>query len=186
MRSRLLLFPGALLLAAVPAFGAGLQMTLSPTTEIGFPGGSVIFQGNLLDTDTDDSFLFLNDISVTFTPPADDYLSVDPTGQPASSPNTFFLDTVTGDLIGDGVPGDDTYIGPIFEVYIAPDTPAGDYAGSINILGGYDGPGVDFNDLLTPAATFDVDVAPEPGAFALMLAGLAALAIRKHHAEAHA
>jgi hypothetical protein len=169
----------ALLLPAVPMFGQGLQMLLSPATETSTPTGSVIFSGTLVDTDTDDSFLFLNDISVVFTPPADSYLSVDPTGDPTSSPNTFFFNTVSGDLIGDGVTGDDTYTGPIFEVYIAPDTPLGDYFGTTNILGGYDGPDADFNPLLPTAASFEVVVTPEPGVFLLTLAGLAGLAIMK-------
>lgn len=167
----------ALLLPAVPAFGQGLQMLLSPATESA-ASGSLIFSGTLVDTDIDDSFLFLNDISVVFTPPANSYLSVDPTGDPTSSPNTFFFNTVIGDLIGDGVTGDDTYAGPIFEVYIAPGTPVGDYSGTINILGGYDGPG-DLNPLLSTAASFEVVVTPEPGVFLLTLAGLAGLAIMK-------
>jgi hypothetical protein len=74
-------------------------------------------------------------------PPAGSCLSVDPTGDPANSPNTFFFNAVPGGLIGDGVTVDDTYIGPSFEVYIAPNTPARPYSGRINILGGYDGPG---------------------------------------------
>jgi hypothetical protein len=178
MKSMLLLLP-VLFISALPAFGSGLTLILAPATQTASPGGSVIFSGTLTDTDMDGSFLFLNDISVNFTPPAGSFLSVDPAGEPASSPNTFFTNTVPGDLIGDGVPGDDTYAGPLFQVYVAPDAPSGTYFGVFNILGGYTAPGADFDPLLSPAAEFEVLVAPEPAAAGLMLAGLAGLAIIK-------
>jgi hypothetical protein len=169
MRRNLLVFL-TLLLPAIPAFATGLQLTLNPAIQAGIPGGSVIFSGTLVDTDTDSSFLFLNDLSVLFTPPADSYLSVDP---------TFFFNTVPGDLFGDGITGDDTYTGPLFEIYIAPDTPWGNYSGTINILGGYNGPGADFDPLLVTPVDFQVVVAPEPTTLLLTMAGIAGIAIIK-------
>jgi len=165
MKSRLLIL-AAFALAAVPAFAGGLSFTLDPTVETGAGGSSVIFSGTLVDTDTDDSALFMNGIDVAFTPPAGSYLTADP---------NFFFNTAPGSLFGDGVTNDDTYTGPIFELDIAPGTPAGLYSGTIQILGGYNGPEADFDPLATQS--FQVDVAPEPAAAGLMLAGLAGLAM---------
>lgn len=158
---------------AVPASG-NLVFTLSPSALSGQPGGAAaIFQGTLLDTDTDGSFLFLNDILVTFASPGSAYLSVDPPGQPASSPNSFFFNTVPGDLIGDGVPVDDSYTGPVFEVFAAPGTPGGTYSGTISILGGFNGP--EDTDVLATEG-FQVTT-PEPGSLGLALTGLLCLGL---------
>jgi hypothetical protein len=122
---------------------------------------------------SDPSFvLFLNDIRVSFSP-ANGGLTLDPPGQPVTSPNAFFLN-VPGDLFADGVPLDDSYTGPIFEVFAAPATPAGAYAGTINILGGNAGPD-DTNVLATQS--FQIVVSPEPGVLGLTLAGLLLLAL---------
>jgi len=168
-----------LIVSSVPAFGSGL--TLAPEgswVETADPGGTVTFSGTLVDTDMDGSFLYLNDFSAEIydydavvltsnAPAGDSFFSTDP--------SVFY--NVYGDLIGDGVTLDDTYpAGPIFDIDIAPGTPAGEYLGSVNILGGYDGPFVDYNPLLPASVNFEIVVAPEPGAWGLMLAGLAGVA----------
>lgn len=173
---RTLLGAAALALFAAPAW-AGLAFQLQPSVGSGRPGTiPVIFAGTLVDTDTDQSFLFLNDISIVFTPPAAD-LSADPTGQTPTSPNTFFFNNVPGTLIGDGDPIDTTYTGPIFEIYIAPGTPLGDYTGVISILGGYNGPGVDLDTLAS--VNFHVLVVQEPATMALWLIGLGGILLAR-------
>jgi hypothetical protein len=170
-----LIFCSALLALAPPAF-CSLILTLSPSTLSGVPGGSVIFSGTIVDTDAgtvhNGDFVYLNDIAVIFDPPGDSLLS---------APDTFFINTVPGDLIGDTNPIDNTYSGPIFEVDIAPNTPAGTYTGTFSILGGYTEPLADFDVLATQ--TFQVVVpAPEPataGLLLLPLAGLAAVIRRR-------
>ena len=169
MYSPRLIFCSALLAFATPAFGS-LILTLSPSTLSGVPGDSVIFAGSIVDNDAgtthEGDFIYLNDISVTFDPPGDSLLS---------APDTFFLTTVPGDLIGDKDPVDNTYIGPIFEVDIASNTPPGTYTGTIDILGGYNGPFVD-SDVIA-SQTFEVVVpTPEPATAGLLLLPLAGLA----------
>jgi MYXO-CTERM domain-containing protein len=180
-----LLAPLVLLALAAPSTATNLTFSLSPALESGDAGPvPLIFSGTLMDNDGDNSFLFLNDISVTFTPPGDSFLSKDPTGDPVSSPDTFFFANVPGDLIGDGSPVDNTYTGPIFEIYIAPNTPVCIYNGVIDILGGYNGPGADMNVLAT--AAFQVSVTPEPAATALTLAGLLGLLVATQRRRAAA
>lgn len=144
------------LLSALPASGS-LILTLSPAANSS-PGSTVTFSGTLLDTDGDNSYLFLNDISVAFDPPGDTYLT---------ATDTYFLNTVPGDLIGDADPNDNSYAGGIFQVDIASNTPLGVYTGTATILGGYNGPFADYNALATQ--TFQVVVSPEPLTAGLML-----------------
>jgi|SRR5450432_961444 hypothetical protein len=156
----------AFLAVATPACGS-LLFQLTPAVVTGSPGPNpVIFQGTLTDTDTDGSFLFLNDIGVTFNAPGGSFLSVDP---------NFFFNSVPGDLIGDGIAADDFYGGPVFEVFIANDTPSGNYFGNIAILGGFNGPG---DTAVLATQTFEVVVVtPEPGAALLTLTSLICVAI---------
>jgi hypothetical protein len=169
-------FFALLLCAASSAFGS-LILQLTPAVG-GQPPGPVpvVFQGTLTDTDTDTSFLFLNDISVTFKGVGSSYLSLDPTGQPASSPNAFFFNTVPGDLIGDGQPVDNSYTGPVFEIFIAPNAPYGRYFGTLRILGGYNGP-ADLDVLAS--ADFEVDATPEPAAWISAATGLGLVVWRR-------
>ena len=162
MQSKL---PLLLLLASLasPAF-AGLVIALNPAVESGLPGTSVIFSGTLTDNDGDSSFMLLNFIDVTFTPPADSFLSSDP---------NFFYSNVPGTMQSPPDVFSDTYTGPIFEVTIAPNAPLGTYSGTFNILGGHTDPSE-----MTPMAapvSFQVNVTPEPAAAGLMLGGLAGL-----------
>jgi hypothetical protein len=181
-----LILGAALAFASAPAFGAFI-FTLDSSVQIGvadpatqqdpclpgFTPSCVVFSGSLFDDATDNSSLFTNDISFVFDGLAGNYLSPDPTGQSASTPNSFFFNTTPGFFTGDGNPTDDLYTGPIFEIFISPDTPLGNYTGTINILGGAS-PFTDLNVLASE--TFTVVVSPEPGAMALLCAGLLALA----------
>ncbi len=169
-------------LLAAPAFG-DLIFTLDPAIESGMPGDTdpfgVVFDGTLTDTDMSGNLLFLNDIDVTFTPPADSYLSADP---------NFFFNNVPGVLDGTGNNADPSYTGPIFEVDIAPDTPPGAYGSplttdlTITILGGGDPSAL--NSLATQS--FEVDVTPEPGVAGLTIAGLLGLGILNRRRRAKA
>jgi len=172
----------AIYAASCSAYGAGLSLTLTPANLSGVAGPDPLtFTALLVDTDNDLSFMYLNDISVTFNAPGNLYLSKDPTGDPVSTPDTFFFnDTTNGTLIGDTDPVDNSYTGPLFHVYIAPNTPEGLYTGMISILGGYVG-NTDMNVLATQP--FQVTVTPEPATAGLMLVILAGggVAARRRH-----
>ncbi len=159
MTRKLLLMAAAFLLLGAPAFGGVLTLTFGPSPEIGSPGDILIFQGTI--TSSVDDYCCLNGLSVTFDPPVGTYLSADP---------SLFYSDVPGILFASN---GDTYTGPIFEVSIAPDAPAGLYSGTATILGG-DGDFGAFNPLVSQS--FQVEVTPEPGMLGLTLAGLATLA----------
>jgi len=166
----------ALALIAAPAWAdLALNVQLQPSIGLGDAGGDpVIFSGTITDLGTDPG-IYLNDISVSFTG-ATPSLTPDPTGQPLSVPNTFFSNNFIGSLIGDGLPADDSYFAPVFEIYIAPGTAPGDYQGTISILGGYNN---QFETNLLGQATFTVVVAPEPGALGLTMLALAGIFARR-------
>jgi hypothetical protein len=188
MKHHLLRIVFSLLLVA-PAYPSSLTFTLDQPLQNGAPGPvPIIFTGTLTDTDIiadtlDPQYeLDMNDISVTFSP-ADGNLTLDPTGDPVSSPNQFFTTTVNGNLFASGDPGSDTYTGPIFEVFINPAAAAGLYLGSIDILGGFSDRGA--TDTMA-TATFEINVTPEPGVVGLTLTGLLvlfsiqAIGVRRH------
>jgi len=166
MKCKLLL----LLTLASPAF-AGLIFTLNSPTGVGAPGDSIIFSGTLLDDDLDTSFLFLNAIAVSFTPPGGTFLSPDA---------NFFFQNVIGVLQSPPDIFPDSYTGPIFKIDVAPNTPAGTYFGTIQIEGGHNDPG-ETNVLATQ--TFQVVMAPEPGLTGLTLAALACLALARSRSQ---
>ena len=73
------------------------------------------------------------------------------------------------------MPLDDSYTGPIFRIFVAPNAPAGTYFGSIDILGDFfNGPG-DLSVLATQS--FQVTVTPEPEVAGITLAGLIGLVV---------
>jgi len=167
MKCKLLL----LLALASPAF-AGLVFTLNSPVGVGAPGDSIIFSGTLLDDDLDTSFLFLNAIAVSFTPPGGTFLSPDP---------DFFFQNVIGLLQSPPDVATDSYTGPIFKIDVAPNTPAGTYFGTIDILGGRLSPD-DTNVLATQ--TFQVSVGvPEPALGGLMLAALLCMALVRSRSQ---
>ena len=148
----------AFLLSALPAYSA-LVLTLSPSAQTGQPGEAIIFGGTLQNTGLAD--LFLNDLALTFTPPAGTYLIED---------HNFFFANVPGVLL----PGE-TYNGPIFSLLIVAGTPLGTYTGSATVQGGADPDALD----ALAIGPFSVTVAPEPATFGLIAGALATLAARR-------
>jgi hypothetical protein len=110
----------ALAVAAVPA-GADVMFVLTPAVQSGARSNEVFFTGMLSNASQTETQL-LNDIAVSFTGAATNYLTADT--------NTFFAN-VPGLLL----PGE-TYSDVVFAVAINPATPPGDYFGSVTIVGG--------------------------------------------------
>jgi hypothetical protein len=169
----------ALLVARVEA--SSLSFTLSPAVEDGqattFPV-TVPFSGTLTDTDTADTCdsenvdcLYLNFITFSFDQST-------ATSNLSGNIDEFYIN-VPGVLSDDGI--FNSYTGTIFGITIEPDTPLGDYTGTVSVYGGYDSQTAD-NLLATDSWT--VVVAPEPAAFGLAIAGLAAIVLAKRRASA--
>jgi hypothetical protein len=158
MTRKLFVLSAAFLLLGAPAFGDVLTLTFSPSLEAGSPGGSVTFQGTIAS----DAYPYccLNSISASFGSPGDTYLSVDLSGF------SVFFDDVPGVLFADYTDS------PIFDILIAPNTPAGLYSGTATLLGGGD----EFTLDPLVSQSIQVEVVPEPGMVGLTLAGLATLA----------
>ncbi len=152
----LLLVCGVLMLCAAPTFGDALTVTLSPSIAVGLPGGTATYQGTLDNPGASD--VFLNDISLSLTPPDDTYLAND---------SNFFFATVPGLFL----PDDPLYSGDLFRILIAPNTPAGLYFGSVVLLGGSD----EFAGESLGSHTFAVRVVPEPASLLLLATGLVSL-----------
>lgn len=156
------------------AIGFGVPTNLPPDADSCLQPNCVLFTGTLTDADTDDSFIFLNSISVSaFAPtPASGLLTID---------NTFY-DDVPGILSGDpnyaadGNPSN-TYTGPIFGIDIAPRTAPGVYDAVVTLFaaGGTGDPN-DNGFQIEESIQVDV-VAPEPASAALFFAGLLPFAI---------
>jgi hypothetical protein len=187
MRSPILAcFIAVLALAAAPAYagdltftldsstGSGSPMNLNPDADFCGPPNCALFTGTLFDTDTDDSYLFLETIEVTFSSnPASGALTID---------NTFY-DDVSEILSGDpdyatddlgNPPNVDS--GDLFGIDIAPGTSSGVYTGTVTIdaAGGTNDPN---DNGFTVTQDITVVVTPEPVAGSLALAGLLALAV---------
>ena len=109
------------LLMAVASARAGLTFVLTPAAQSGARSNEVVFTGTLSNTSSNED-LFLNDITVSFTGVATNYLT--------ANTNAFFAN-VPGVLS----PGE-TYSDVVFAVVIDATTPAGDYFGSVTIQGG--------------------------------------------------
>jgi hypothetical protein len=156
-----------------------VTLTLTPSLEIGLPGGEVVFQGNF-GVDSGDPDTFFNDLDFNFTTPAGSFLTPDM--------NIFFLNA-PGSLCNNdpSCAGFTQYIGPIFGIQLALGTPSGHYFGTVTMLGGVGDSNAGNTDPLTAAVPFEVEVdvaAPEPATLLmitpLLVAALAAL--RKKHA----
>lgn len=121
MRLKLfILLSGLALLLAAPA-RADLMFDLTPAAQSGVGSNEAIFTGMLSNTSPTDG-LFLNNIQFDFIDEAGDYLAADT--------NVFFAN-VPGILL----PGE-TYTDVVFGVIIDPETPPGQYFGTVTIQGG--------------------------------------------------
>ena len=121
MRLQLYFISVLALLAAAAPVRADLTFVLTPAVQSGARSNEVIFTGTLSNTSSNED-LFLNDIQVSFTGAATNYLT--------ANINTFFAN-VPGILS----PGE-TYSDIVFGVVINAATPAGDYFGTVTIQGG--------------------------------------------------
>jgi len=124
MRLKLSIFLSglALLLFVWPA-RADLAISLTSAVQSGVGSNEVFFTGTLSNTSSADN-LFLNNIQVSFTGPATNYLTADT--------NVFFAN-VPGILLPGG-----TYSDVVFGITIDPATPPGDYFGMVTVQGGAD------------------------------------------------
>jgi hypothetical protein len=121
MRVNLQLTAGLALLLSVASTRADLTFVLTPAVQSGVRSNAVVFTGTLSNTSSNED-LFLNDIQVSFTGTATNYLT--------ANTNAFFAN-VPGILS----PGE-TYSDIVFAVAISATAPAGDYFGSVTIQGG--------------------------------------------------
>ena len=186
---------GVLLAAALaaPLFADDLTVNLLPSTETGFLGSTfpfpVVFTGTLIDNDIlntcDGDFvdcLYLNNITIAFD-------------QPATASDFTFLDgifysNVSPAFLSDDGPGSGgsglyySYVDiPIFGIQVDPNTPVGDYTGTVSIEGAIDDPANTTTILATETWQLNI-VTPEPASFALTLVGLAAAALLAKRAAA--
>lgn len=111
----------AVLLLFTVTVHADVIFTATPNVQYGVKSNEVIFTGTLSNTNLTDD-VFLNDIQISFTGIATNYL--------AAGTNAFFAN-VPGILS----PGE-TYSDVVFAVAISSNTPAGDYFGTVTIVGG--------------------------------------------------
>ncbi|HLX95255.1 MAG TPA: hypothetical protein VKU37_05880 [Verrucomicrobiae bacterium] len=129
---------------------ADLAFTLTPAVQSGLGSNEVIFAGVLTNTSLTDN-LFLNNIQVSFTGIATNYLAADT--------NVFFAN-VPGILL----PGE-TYGDVVFGIAINPATPLGQYFGIVTLQGGTN----IFAATNLAGPTFEVTLSP--AALTLALAG---------------
>jgi hypothetical protein len=118
MNARLTLL--AALLVSAGTLRADVVFTLTPAVQYGARSNAVVFTGTLSNTNVTD--FFFNDIQISFTDVATNYL--------AAGTNAFFAN-VPGILS----PGE-TYSDIVFAVAIDSTTPPGDYFGTVTIQGG--------------------------------------------------
>jgi hypothetical protein len=118
MKTHPILFAAMVFVAPVHA---DVTFTVTPSVQYGVKNKEVVFTGTLSNTNLTGD-LFLNDIQISFACAATNYLT--------ASANTFFAN-VPGILS----PGE-TYSDVVFAVAISSNTPAGDYFGTVTIVGG--------------------------------------------------
>jgi hypothetical protein len=99
---------------------ADLSFSLTPAVQSGVGTNEVFFTGALTNTSLTTNFL--NNIQITFTNAATNYLAADT--------NVFFAN-VPGILL----PGE-TYTDVVFGISVNPATPPGNYSGAVAIQGG--------------------------------------------------
>lgn len=179
-----LLLVSIALLGMSPAAFADLTAVLSPNFGVYPPGTDpgtcdtngmapcLVFSGTLTDTDTDGSFITINDpggISLIYGQPSDaTYLTLD---------NTFYNDPpllFVGDPTSVFIPY--TYTGAIFGIDILPTIPLGVY-NETAVISGFGGTNDPNGNGFTVDVDFTIEITPEPSPALLMLAGLVAMAV---------
>jgi hypothetical protein len=100
---------------------ANVVLTLTPSVQYGVKSNAVVFTGTLSNTSVT-ADVYLNDIQFSFTGVATNYLT--------AMSNAYFAN----------VPGilspSETYSDVVFAVALDPSAPAGDYLGTVTIVGG--------------------------------------------------
>ena len=134
------LLSGLALLLSVALAQADLTFSLTPAAQSGVGTNEIFFTGALTNTSLTTNFL--NNIQITFTNAATNYLTADT--------NVFFAN-VPGILL----PGE-TYTDVVFGIAVNSATPPGNYYGTVTIQGGSD---IFAADNLTNQ-TFQVSLSP--------------------------
>jgi hypothetical protein len=144
-----------LLSAPVKAQSLPLSLTLQ-TPRTALPNQTITFIGQIVDPATDE--LFVNNIQFSLTGNANTFLIVN-----QASFNTFFANVPGLFFAGDDITT------PVFSILTASNIPAGDYSGTVTLLGGAD---QNAQTAVSNAAPFTVRIAPasapEPGTLALL------------------
>src|SRR5579859_5623958 len=123
MRLKPSLLLAALLLALATSTRADTGFFLTPGALSGIGSNEVVFAAALTNASTTDT-LYLNDIQLSFTGAATNYLAADT--------NVFFANLPGILLAGE------TYADIVFGVAINPSTPPGNYSGTVTLAGGSD------------------------------------------------
>ena len=164
MMKKLLLVP---MLLSSALLADTFTFTLSPNEIFALSGDlGDTFSGTITPPASIPTEFDLNSICITF-------LSSSCTTQDGSDSALLTLDGATfeSNVPGLWLQGDPAYTGLVFGINVDPTTPTGIYLGTAVLLGGTDQS--TFNPL--GSVGFDVVVNPEPGAWTLMLAGLAGI-----------
>src|SRR5260370_19871457 len=123
MRLKLSMLLAALLAALAASTRADTAFVLAPAALSGVGSNEIVFAAALSNASTADT-LYLNDIQLSFTDAATNYLAADT--------NVFFANLPGILLAGE------TYMDVVFGVAINPSTPPGNYSGTVTLAGGSD------------------------------------------------
>ncbi len=165
-----------LVLTGGSAFGA-FTFALNNPVQVTFSGGianpecvggpaCVIFNGTIMPDSVNDTFI--NGIMVTFD-------VTNPSSTALTENDNFFFAFTPGSLFHTDLP----FTGDIFEIDLDPLAPLGAYTGTVTLLGDSEVPASCcdpsvLNPLNAPQ-TFEIDIAPEPSTWVLMLIGLSSV-----------
>jgi hypothetical protein len=142
------------ILCARTARAQTLLFTLAPKG-VGPASSATLITGSITNPTLSD--VLANDIQVSLSGSAATFLTPDTNAFFANVPGVF-------------APGD-TYTGIVFGLQLAPGTPLGSYSGTVTLLGDPNGADPGATQSLA-TATFQIAVAPEPGAGLLAVAAL--------------
>jgi len=123
MRLKPSMLLAGLLLALAASTRADTAFILTPATMSGVGSNEVVFAAALTNASPPDT-MYLNDIQLSFTDAATNYLAADT--------NVFFANLPGILLAGE------TYTDIVFGVTVNPSTPPGNYSGTVTLVGGSD------------------------------------------------